>query len=161
MRSIARRLPAALLVGALAAGVVGLAAPAPGAPAVKRKRAVTWQGAFFAVGTGGDPLTCQTSCEQFLVRARRAKRDQRGSRAPIHFTIRWNGSDDDFDLFVVRPDGRTLTGTPQGGTSELATDARPIRGMYRIAVVAVSVTDSSYAGRVRVGRVPKPKRSKP
>jgi hypothetical protein len=143
--------------------LVALPQPSSGVPArASLKRAVAWQGRYFASAHG--TATCEPLyCDTFSVRVRAERRGQRGRPAPVEFAIRWPSERDDFDLRVIRPDGSTVPGVPPGrvGSAEAVHDRRPMRGLYRVEVLAMRVTDSAYEGLVQVERIPRRVRGRP
>ena len=148
MERMTRRLLSVALI--LVASVVvpgsGPASAAPSAPAVTSPTGIArWAGRHFDTAAGAVPKTCTPeTCEETVVSVRLAPDFFETHAGAMEFAIRWPSEYDDFDLYVIRPDGSTVESIQSNiGSAESAFDREPMNGDYTVIATPKAVTDSS------------------
>jgi hypothetical protein len=123
------------------------APPAP--PSISTPGGIArWTGRHFDLAAGAIPQTCTPeTCEETVVFVELASTFFTTHPGALEFAIRWPSEYDDFDMYVLRPDGSAVESIQSNiGSAESAFDREPVNGAYRVIVTPKAVTDSAYEG---------------
>src|SRR5438094_5571115 len=141
---------AALVVGIATAG--NAASPASGAVGPSSASA-SWSGQSFAAAATPSPGACPASadpsnslCDHVKLTVSVAPSYWNTHTGGVSVSISWQGSSNNFDLYVYDSGGSQSAASAQGsGTSERVFVSKP-SGTYEVRVVPKSVVNSGYSG---------------
>jgi Bacterial pre-peptidase C-terminal domain len=140
----------AIVVGVASAG--NAASPSSGTVGPS-STSVNWNGQTFAAAATPSPSACPASadssntlCDHFKLTVSVDASYWKTHTGGVSVSISWQGSSNNFDLYVYDSGGSQVAASAQGsGTSEHVTVSKP-SGAYEVRVVPQSVVNSGYNG---------------
>lgn len=157
MRRARRRSVSLPLLGAALLVILGGIPASTAPPRISPSSGVlTWKGATLD-GAVADPSLCTPdACDTYTFTVEKPRGYWTERWGGVEISIRWPSEYDDFDLYVYR--GSDLYTRSVGSFSEAEGVLlhRPRAATYRVVVVPVSVSESSYRGLLQWELRPKP-----
>ncbi|TLZ61722.1 MAG: hypothetical protein E6K13_06610 [Methanobacteriota archaeon] len=142
-----------LAIGAMSTSASG--ANPSGGSVSDTSPSATWAGQFYVVGGTTLPEECppisdpaNVRCDHFSLTIDVGPTFWDSHTGQVTIRIEWQSSDNDFDLYVYRPDGALAGSSGAGGTtSEEVALLSPAGGTYEVRVVPFLVFNSGYNGQ--------------